>query len=443
MKTKATLGVGLLLSSLWLLACSNPPVQTSADRQGLPITTTLSGQVVFQGTARGDAFVFLFDANNPPPPVGTGHPLTFQRITADQLFGSSIHDGISAGPFAASYQIPLVAPGTYLVTATLDGDVCLTSPGNSCRLGDFNPFFDVTDQPDGVDFVGGHVDAQGSLVPVVVPPPDSNNKLAAVGPVQVVIGQAMPDRPVFNAQVASSQVPKNEPTLFTLAGEVIELGPVDEQQPVFLVRYRDDNHDGVPDVDANGIPQLWPRVVVRKIADPDPSHPSSIDPLLAAGLRDENDLDNNGQLDATGISYAHLAPNGTVIPAGTTPDLVVLAAAIALDPIPNPPPTNPAQLAVPLQIYAQLAEPDGGPDMNKVLQMTTLPMVILPEALDAADPTQPQPLTAMPPGRYAVIVEQYTGQTWRLPNELQPAVATSRLDVGGVTDQGFFFTVSP
>jgi len=210
-----------------------------------------------------------------------------------------------------------------------------------------------------------------------------------------------------------------------------------ESQPVFLVRYVDDDHDGVPDLSPLGVPALWPKIFVRKIADPDPSN---VIPAVAAGLRDENDLDDDGVLDSTGKSYAHLllvdggAPQ--IIPADSQPDLVILPTAYADQPI-----ADPNLALVPQQLYAQLALPDGGPDMNAVVPQTALPLAVLPEAVDASG-LIPVPLAAIPPGRYAVIVEQYTGQTWRVPNELSPAVAAS-VGLAPTGSQAFTFTVAP
>ena len=49
-------------------------------------------------------------------------------------------------------------------------------------------------------------------------------------------------------------------------------------------------------------------------------------------------------------------------------------------------------------------------------------------------------LASVPPGRYSVTVVQFTGQTWRLPNELQPSVAT-RFGLPARESQSFVLTV--
>lgn len=428
---------------LALAACEAPEVQTSADRVNAPLTTTLSGQVVLQGPTRGDVLVLLYDAAHPPAPLGTGHPRAFVQVPAGALFQSSLHDGSAPGPFSASYTFPTVPPGQYLVGAFLDSDACLLSPSSSCRLADFDPFYLVTREPNGGDLLGGHLDAHGTLAPVTVPVPDSSGQLAPVTGVQVVLGgQPLPDRPAFSVAVdpaivdahGSAAVDKQEPTFFALQAAPLQQGPVDERQPAFLVRYVDDNHDGQPDLSPQGVPLLWPKVYVRKIADPDPAH---FNPSVAVGLRDENDLNDDGVLDPTGKSYDHADPSTRqVIPADAQPDLVVLAATYVADPI-----TNPATAFVPTQLYAQLADANGAPDMTKVVPVQSLKLALLPRALDASG-AQPVPLAKLPAGRYAVIVEQYTGQTWRLPNELSSAVAGA-VGLTPVASQGFTFTVAP
>jgi hypothetical protein len=174
--------------------------------------------------------------------------------------------------------------------------------------------------------------------------------------------------------------------------------------PAFLVRFVDENGDGVPD-DANGdnVPDLWPRVVVRKLAD------------WGTGLTDENDMDNNGQLDPQGIDYVR--SDGTK---DGEPDLVVLAAGLThVD-----------------SLIAQLTDDQGRPRMDAVLPMQELNVTVLPRAFDARDPSAPPvPLQSMPPGRYAVIVIQSTGQVWRVPNELAPGLAPT-LGLPSVESQG-------
>jgi hypothetical protein len=183
---------------------------------------------------------------------------------------------------------------------------------------------------------------------------------------------------------------------------------VDVRPPGFLVRYMDEDGNGEPDDTNNdGVPELWPRVVVRKLA------------LSGGGLVDENDLDRNGLLDAEGADYTRFD--------GTTdglPDQVVLAAGLVPD----------APLAA-----LRAAEMAGRPRMDPVV-VSKLDLVVQPLAYDTRDPRQPMRLKSLPSGRYALILLQFTGQTWRTPNELSPSL-TPTFGLPSVDSQSFIIEV--
>ena len=188
-----------------------------------------------------------------------------------------------------------------------------------------------------------------------------------------------------------------------------------QSSPAFFVRYRDDNADGQPDdLDGDGAFDLWPRVVVRKLS----THPSAV-----PGITDENDVDRNGVLDAEGAEYESLA--GT----DSQPDLVVMAAGL-----------NPAPL------YAALNNEDGTPKRNPdgslaMAMVPSLTVVVRPMALNAVNAAAPVPLNAVPTGGYSVLLMQFTGQTWRVPNELAPGLSQS-LGFTTVESQGFAYEVA-
>jgi hypothetical protein len=216
------------------------------------------------------------------------------------------------------------------------------------------------------------------------------------------------DRPVFEVVGAPATIePAGGTQVFTLRARPLREKGVTLSAPAFLVRFMDENQDGVPD-DANkdGIPELWPRVVIRKLAD------------SGSGLLDENDLDNNGVLDAEGVDYAHAQA-----PADGQPDLVVLAAGLVTD-----------------SLLPALYDSEGRPRMDAVLPVSELTVAVRPIALDARNPSAPAALQKLPSGRYAVIVLQSTGQLWRVPNELSPELA-GVLGLPPVEGQGFALKV--
>lgn len=398
----------LLVASLALIACEPPPVFPGADKRQNARPARIEGEVVVSSAARGNLVVLLFDAARPPPPTGTGRPLSFALVPQDRLFGH-VRD-FDTGPFTAPFAFSLVNPGQYQIRAFVDSN------------GDWIPWYGVTNEVNTGDVGGAAIDSISRQPAVIdVPSADDGTPRPATG-VAVTVGDTarVPvDRPVFEVANSMSSVALTETTLagapigLDLRVRPINEGPIAQPQPVFLARFIDDNADGMPD-DANGdgVPDLWPRVVVRKLSGEAGANP----------LADENDLDRNGIIDEAGVDYEHVNPMTGAIPADGVPDLVVLAAGV------NVP-----------EIAAQLL--DG---MGRVKPTPTplarLPIVIRPLALDATDPRRPAPIKGVPEGRYAITVIQQTGQTWRVPNELQDGLAP-RLGLPVVSSQTFVLRV--
>ncbi len=399
---------GLLLSTLLALGCEPPPVQATSDRQQQTRSARIEGSVVVQGPARGNAVVFLYDVEHPPPPQGTGHPVAFAVVTQEELFGSEL-DTSTTGPFTAPFVFPLVRPGRYLLRGFIDTDTCRTG-ASPCHGPDFIPWYNVTAEPNVGDVGGAAVDLATRVPRVIeVRETDDGTPIPVLG-VTVSFSDSATvtaDRPVFEVVGSSTIDPNGGLKLLKLRARPIHEGAVNLSSPIFLVHFVDENHDGVPD-DANGdgVPDLWPRVVVRKLADG------------GSGITDENDLDNNGVLDAEGVDYAHASG-----PADGAPDLVVLAAGLVPD-------------ALPPGLY----DTNNRPLTNAVLPLSELTVAVRPLALDARNPSAPAPLQKLPSGRYAVIVLQSTGQVWRVPNELSPTLAGS-LGLPSIEGQGFSLQV--
>jgi hypothetical protein len=400
---------GLTLSTLLALGCDAPPVVATSDRQQQTRSARIEGSVVVQGPARGNAVVFLYDADHPPPPQGSGHPVAFAVVTQEELFGSEAGSS-TTGPFTAPFIFPLVRPGHYLLTGFIDTDLCHTG-AEPCHGPDFIPWYNVTAEPNVGDVAGAAVDLETHVPRVIEVGEEADGTPIPVLGVTVSFSSQTTvtvDRPVFEVVGAPASIsPSGGPYVFKLRSHPIREGGVSLGAPAFLVSFVDANGDGVPD-DANGdgVPDLWPRVVVRKLADG------------GSGLTDENDLDSNGVLDDQGVDYPH-----AMSPADGAPDLVVLAAGI-----------------VPDTVLPGLTDSEGKPIPGAVLPLTELTVALQPIALDARNPAAPAPLQKPPSGRYAVIVVQSTGQSWRVPNELSPDLAGS-LGLPAVEGQGFFLQV--
>ena len=81
-----------------------------------------------------------------------------------------------------------------------------------------------------------------------------------------------------------------------------------------------------------------------------------------------------------------------------------------------------AALAPDPALMDALRNPDGTPRMQPV-PVPSLGVLVLPQALDVRDPRNRVALKSVPSGRYAITLVQFTGQTWRVPNELSPTLA--------------------
>jgi hypothetical protein len=385
---------GLALASVLTTGCEPPPVVPTADQRQNQQLSRIEGQVVVQSRARGNAIVLLYDAARPPPPQGAGRPLSFTVIPAQKLFGPA--DPNSSGPFTAPFSFSLVAPGRYLLRGFIDSDTCLTG-ATPCHGPDFIPWYGITGEPNAGDVGGAAVDPLTRVPRVVEVAAGTDGALQAATGVIVSFSDssAIPvERPAFRVEGGSRFDPTAGTKRLDLWPLQVREGVVSAGAPVLVVRYVDDNGDGVPD-DANGDgqPELWPRVLVRKLADAEGLGGSQT-------LADENDLDRDGLLDATGADYTR--DDGT---RDGLPDQVVLAAGLVVDPL-----------------YAALRKPDGTPRMEAVA-VPSLGVFIQPYAFDVRDPSKRVMLKSVPPGRYALTLVQFTGQTWRVPNELSPPLA--------------------
>jgi hypothetical protein len=383
---------GLALATLLTAGCEPPPVVPTQDKQQHIHAARIEGHLVMQGPARGNAVVLLYDATRPPPPQGTGRPLSFTVVPQAALFGAVPPAPSDEGPFTAPFTFGNLLPGRYLLRGFIDTDTCLMGL-QPCHGPDFSPWFTVTAEPNVHDVGGAAVDPTTFQPRIIEVGVDANGTPIPVQGVAVSFGKqalVQNERPVFEVAGPPRFEEAPNPKVLQLRARAIHEGVVDLRAPIFRVHFSDENRDGVADdTNGDGQPDLWPRVVVRKLAE------------TGAGLLDENDLDNNGLLDAQGASYPRMDGQSD-----GAPQLVVLAAGLALD-----------------AYRSQLFDTSGNPILNKTLEVSELTVGILPVALDARNPAAPVRLRTMPSGRYALIVIQSSGQVWRLPNELSPALA--------------------
>lgn len=411
-----TLGGLALASSLTLMGCEPPEVVPTADDRQNTQSARIDGNLVVQSRARGNVVVLLYDAARPPPPQGTGRPVSFTVIPAVQVFGPALGNTNTTGPFTAPFTFSLVAPGSYTLRGFIDADACLGGAPPPCRASDFNPWYGVTSEPNAGDVGGAAVNpATGAPLTVDVTV-DGEGRPQPVTGVAVSFSDTarVPvDRPAFKVLQGDPSIIAGGPMrIYRLAPQTIQEGAVDQRPQGFMVSYVDANRDGVPD-DANGdtVPDLWPRVVVRKLS----SNPLLANPLLV----DDNDEDRNGVPDPVPPGTDYFRADGTQ---DGKADVVVLAAGL----VPDGP-------------LAALRDENGNPRMQPAF-VPELQVAVRPLAFDARDSAAPVLLRGLPPGRYALVLIQSTGQTWRVPNELAPAL-TETTKFTPVESQGFVLEV--
>lgn len=434
----------LLALGCALLGCDVPPVAPTSDDAQNASTSRIEGEAVVAGAARGNLIIFRFDAARPPAPTGTGRPLAFTFIPRERLFGDAAPG--ATGPFTAPYSFSLVPEGRYLLRGFLDVDGAFC-PGGACRVSDFNPWYGVTGEPNTGDVGGGAVDALTLAFRTVEIAQGGDGALRAATSVSFVVqpssATTVPvDRPAFQVNtgtttqqfVVASSPPcsASNPTgprckLVDVVNQPIYGSGVDQRAPAFLVRFIDNNNDCVADdLNGDGQPDFWPRVFVRKQADEN-------NPAL---LIDENDWNRDGVVDAaappgtSGLKeYQHA--DGSM---DGTPDAVVLAAGLVPDS------SVLAQLVDGTTGQPRCTRSGSGAPQWPVATVNSLRLAVQSVALDASDPSAPVRLAGAPPGKYSLTLMQFTGQTWRLPNELQPAVAASA-GLPQTASQGWFLDV--
>ncbi|NOY26521.1 MAG: hypothetical protein GXP62_11665 [Oligoflexia bacterium] len=335
-------------------ACAwTPPL----DPDAAVVTNSLSGSVIYSGSAApSDVIVLLFDAADPPPPAGTGSPVAFSTVSATSFTGAGA--GVQAAPWALS-QVP---DGQWLVTALMDMD------------DDFQPLLSSNSGATCGDIIGAYLASlQATDLGVV-----SIKGGVLLDDVTLVLASQLPtERPAFqfatNAvdQIAAAMAlsdPSNGDELFTLVStgiysDIVQLtGPFDGTDTcdtAFWVHFVDDDQDGVPDPhpDASyakmGIPFVWPRVYLQYLGD---TGADAGDSYVAEAIVDPLMLDQYGGSVPLGV------------------------------------PTPVTQLSVAFVPAAMHLFADGSS-----------------ETVSAPD---------LPVGAWSVTVVAETGQTWTLPNEV-------------------------
>ncbi|MEM7674916.1 MAG: hypothetical protein AAF449_02825 [Myxococcota bacterium] len=323
----------------------------------LPRTGIITGELIYSGppptadpddgcpdrsATRGNVVISLLDVGSPGPTPSLANLVI---LPSSRLFGGAVSDGI----FTADYTIPTVPAGTYELVAFVDFD------------GDFSPGLSFLTQPTAGDVLGAHIDAntgQRRRISVAV---DQN-----VEQVTIQIGQPVAVEPPAFALTSTVRFSLNSGAARLRLDAVSVMRSalcLDAQRTSFLVQYRDEDGNGMPeDADNDGLLDVYPQITLR-------------------------------QLDA---------------PAGET-----IIVTTAVDPAP----------------YAERLG-TGQPVLTSSVEA-----MIRPVAVTVAPDGSTQPLPGVPAGLFEVSVVLGTGQTWRVPNNLdlvQPQGSSSECPAVGI-----------
>lgn len=258
--------------ALLLFACA---YEVPLDPDAPTVTNVLEGTVVVNGADEvADTLILLYTADNPPPPVGTGRPVSFATVPASAYTVGA--GGVPSAPWALT-EVP---DGEWLVTALMDVD------------GNFQPLITATAGSTCGDWLGAYfsdiLTGETATVPV-----EGGVRLDGI---TVAVGREMgtqrpawrftDDAPVVQA-VFGSQF---QLTSIGVHSEIYNLpGPYDGADTcdtAFWSYVTDADGDGVGDPHPNenfaatGIRDYWPRVYLRYVDDP--AYVSEGIPLAAA-----------------------------------------------------------------------------------------------------------------------------------------------------------------
>ena len=322
----------------------------------------VSGSIVVQTSDEpAQVIILLYDASDPPPPAGTGRPVTFGSVPASkfEIDGS----GLLSAPFAVT-DVP---DGTWLVTALMDID------------NDFHPLVSALAGSTCGDIVGAYLTdlVTQSFATVTV----EGGELAE-GVTILLASEMTVERPAFeliesellSRQTAMTGVTQGfELTTTPIHSAIYDLtGPISADDPCgtnFLVELVDDDGDGQPDEHPSypgtpGAYDIWPRIYLS---------------YLGKAQADGSIIDD---LEA-GESWA---------------------AEALIDPT----------------VWLDLDTFEWLIPVNTPSPVLDLNVVWVPAALHTSDGVEEVVAvpTSLPSGAWAVTVVSLTGQTWTLPNEL-------------------------
>lgn len=244
------------LHLLLLCACAH---EVPLDEEADATLNVVEGTVIFLGEGDpADTFVLVFDAADPPPPAGTGSPVTFAAVPAEAFsIGTT---GAPAAPFSVTH----LPDGDYLLAAINDQDA------------DFQPLLSTNAGATCGDVAGAHLADLSTGERGVVSVAGGQR----VGGLPIFLGSVLPtERPAF-VFTDNTAARSTDPTQLTFGiastgiySELVTLtGPFDGTaacDTMFYVHVVDADGDGAPDPHPNpslaaaGMVDIWPRLYLQ------------------------------------------------------------------------------------------------------------------------------------------------------------------------------------
>lgn len=253
----------LLTLVILAAACGKPGAAPGLDQYtcdgGLcSAPGVIEGSLVYAGPARGDAILLLFDTAALPPPQGNGSSAAaVARIPASVLFANATPG--SVGPFSAPFTFTQVPSGrSYQIQAFLD------------VTGEFDPFFDFTQQPRAGAPAGGHgaIGADGQAHPVSIDVPAAQ----VVSGVNVALTLTVPfDPPSFTIAGGSPTLDASmdQPARLRLQTAQLTAKNATFASPHFGMEYDLDAAGNRQHTFADGLDDVFPRVFLRQLRKAD------------------------------------------------------------------------------------------------------------------------------------------------------------------------------
>lgn len=216
-------------------------VEANAEAQG-----RIEGSLFVPGLLgpRGSVIVTAFLEAAPPPPEGSGAP-----VSSTRLLPAALPDG------TGTYSLGGLPSGRYQVRAFVD------------RNGDFIPWYGTHDQPTQGDLPGGHFQ-EGRLQVVTV---DGLGPATTGVDLSFIEAALYPhDRPVFELPEGLTLDAAGPPLEIVLYARRAA-SAVLRADGLFPVRWVDLDGDRIADdLDGDGLPEVFPLVVAERLEDSDP-----------------------------------------------------------------------------------------------------------------------------------------------------------------------------